>query len=223
MTTLQIADRVPARTVLVFVHPAQHDHPRLRALHQQAETLNISIEHCDLSSTVNWRDSDIDAVAGIGPLTGQAIRFAIDNELLHLDLDDVQVGGQLDDALNRVPDAAPVIATTVNGVDAGYGLERVHLEGPQRFAVAVDRHRWADITGPIVVEISSRRCGQVWMSVHDGPAVILSASPALSSTISVAAGQDTVVIIDEQRRRLEQQSEIVLSLPLRHQRVRINS
>jgi hypothetical protein len=208
-------------SVLVLVHETQRDHAMLRALRQRAQCANVRLEECELSESGRIGLADVGAVTAIGPYRSRAAKFAIDNELIHLVLGDGHDVGSLDAVFGTRPEYLPVIAVAVNETNVDYGLDRVHIEGPRQFTVGVDGHRWPGIAGPITFEISSRRNGAVWMSMRDGPAIVLSASPALTASVAITADAETLLIVDEHRRRFPHPTNLAVSLPLRHRTVHI--
>lgn len=218
---------LPARVesgghVLVLVHDFQRDHPTLRALRWQGEytaTPVVVVDMADLDQAAPPQLDGCRAIAAIGPDVTRAARFAIDHGLVHLELGDYHEGGLLDVTLTRAPDPRPVVAVAVDGYELAYGLEIVHLEFDEPFDVEVLGHRWTDITGPVTVEVSDRRSGNIWVTVRDGPAVVLSASPPLASTLHISPHGSGTIVTDGHRHDVEGRERISVAFPGRHRTI----
>lgn len=220
-TNVPMPARIEARGhVLVLVHDFQRDHPTLRALRGQADYTAIPLVVADMArfdQATQLRSLDgCRAIAAIGPEAKRAARLAIDHGLVHLELSDYHDGGRLDLSLAGVPEARPVVAVAVDGHEIAYGLDVVHLECVDPFDIEVLGHHWQAISGPVTVEAPDRRRGATWVTVRDGPALLLSASPPLTSTLNITAPGSVTVATDEIRHNLEGPERISISFPGRH-------
>lgn len=205
--------------VLVLVHAFQRDHPTLRALRGQAEytaTPLVIVDMADLGQSAPPQLEGCRAVAAIGPDAKRAARVAIDHGLVHLELDDYHEGGRLDVTLAQPPEPRPVVAVTVDGGELAYGLDVLHLECIDPFDIEVLGHHWREISGPVTVEVSDRRRGATWVTVRDGPALLLSASPPSTSTLNITARGPVTIATDEYRHQLDDPGRITIAFPARH-------
>lgn len=208
--------------LLVLVHDFQRDHPTLRALRWQAKHTATPLVEVDIADLDDAHPPSLDgcqAVAAIGPDATRSARLAIDHGLLHLELREYHELGLLDVALAQTPEPRPVVAVTVDEHELAYGLDIVHLECDDPFDIELLGHRWRDITGPVTVELSDRRSGDMWVTVRNGPAVVLSASPPLTSTLCITPHGASTVVTDTDRHRLDKPRSITVAFPPRHRTI----
>lgn len=211
-------------TVLVLTDSAQRYHPMLRSLHWHAAWAGVTLLEVDPAASQRPPTSDqITAVTAVGPHAKTAEQYAIHHGLIHLELDESCAAGHLGAALRTTPDRSTVISVNVDD-GTRCAIDRVEIECADPIDIAVDQHQWFDIAGPIFIHNTTTGSeGDVWITIHDGPMAVLSASLPLSSTIHLTSHGRADVRIDDNRRITAQRTNVTVSFPLRRRTIRFGS
>lgn len=117
--------------------------------------------------------------------------------------------------ISRVRDRSPrsVVVITVDGRDLTEGFDTVHLECEKPFDLEILGHHWREISGPVTIEVPDGHSGNTWVTVRNGPAVVLAASPPSTSTLDIVLRGATTIVVDDVLHRLERPERVRIAFP----------
>lgn len=178
-------------------------------------SLGLCPVECDLpgARALFRRRGSVAAIVGMAADRLAAARLAYDHAVVYVDLG---AGDAIDvAALSTTPVATRPVGLVGTEAAPLFAIERACIRTPGSLDVAIsDTHRWERIGGPITVEISRRRPDTAWITIADGPAVLLDVDPPTALVATVTLHDPGVVIVDEvERRDIKADRSVSVSVP----------